>query len=201
MSIRRHARRGPPKIMIAAVLTAGFLAVASLPAAAAVAPTAASTSLGRSSVSALNSAPNKALLARSGSSSPRPIGPFTITTRQGKLTYGWRPGSAGRTVPNYAAQRHTTDKCNFNACLNIVGSGLYVTDWDTSAFYGGSGTLCTRAAWHQNGAIIRTGPTICGKGPGTFYSAWTPHKNFPNNTLACNGWTNVKGYPCATIHS
>jgi hypothetical protein len=188
MITRRRPRRGRSKIMIMAVLAAGFLA-ASLPASAAVA-SAASTTFGKSSVSA----PNEALLARAESNTPRPIGPFTITTRQGKLTYGWRPDRAGRTM------RRSADTCNFNACLHIVGSGLYVTDWDTSAFYGGTGTLCTRAAWHQNGAIIRTGPTICGKGPGTFYSAWTPHKNFPNNTLACNGWTNVKGYPCATIH-
>ena len=189
MITRRRPRRGRSKIMIMAVLAAGFLA-ASLPASAAVASAAASTTFGKSSVSA----PNEALLARAESNTPRPIGPFTITTRQGKLTYGWRPGRAGRTM------RRSADTCDFNACLHIVGSGLYVTDWDTSAFYGGTGTLCTRAAWHQNGAIIRTGPTICGKGPGTFYSAWTPHKNFPNNTLACNGWTNVKGYPCATIH-
>jgi hypothetical protein len=194
MTIRRHARRVPPKIMITAVLAAGFLAAATLPAAAAVAPTAASASLGRSSVSTRGSKPNEALLAITRSSSPRPIGPFTITTRHGKLTYGWRPGNGGRTI------RRDANGCNFNVCITITGSGVYVRDWDTSAFYGGNGTLCTRAAWHQNGAIIRTGPTICGKGPGTFYSAWTPHKNFPNDTLACNGWTHVKGYPCKTIH-
>jgi hypothetical protein len=189
MTTRRHPRRGRSKIMIMAVLAASFLA-ASLPASAAVASAAASTTSGKSSVSA----PNEALLARAESSTPRPVGPFTITTRQGKLTYGWRPGSAGRTL------RRSADKCDFNVCLHIVGTGLYVSDWDTSAFYGGSGTLCTRAHWHLNGAIIRTGPLLCGKGPGTFYSAWTPHKNFPNDSLACNGWTNVKGYPCATIH-
>ena len=190
MTTRRRLKRGRSKIMIVAALAAGFLA-ASLPASAAVASATASTTFGKSSVSATN----EALLARAESNTPPPIGPFTITTRQGKLTYGWLPGRVGITVPNNASP------CDFNVCLVITGTGLHVRDWDTSAFYGGTGTLCTRAAWHQNGAIIRTGPTICGKGPGTFYSAWTPNKNFPNDTLACNGWANVKGYPCATIHS
>lgn len=190
MTIRRRPGRGRSKIMIVAALAAGLLA-AGLSASAAVASATAGTTFGQSSVSAQN----EALLARAESNTTRPIGPFTITTPQGKLTYGWRPGRAVTNGPLSASP------CDFDVCLVITGTGLHVTDWDTSAFYGGTGTLCTRAAWHQNGAIIRTGPTICGKGPGTFYSAWTPNKNFPNDTLACNGWTNVKGYPCATIHS
>lgn len=171
MAIRQHRRWHRPKFMIVAMLATGFLAAASIPAAAAVVPAAASTLLG----------------------SAGPTGPFTVTTPQGELTYGWRPFSAGEIGPDSA------NGCNHNVCISIVGTSNHVTDWDTTAYYRGPGTLCTRAAWHANGTVIRTGPTICGTDTGVFWSAWTPNKDFSSPTDACNGWTHLKGYPCKTI--
>jgi hypothetical protein len=157
--------------MIVAMLATGFLAAASIPAGAAVAPAAASTSL----------------------SSASPTGPFTVTTPQGELTYGWRPLSAGEIVPDSASG------CDHNACISIVGTSNYVTTWNTTAYYYGNGTLCTIAAWHANDIIVHSSRVICGTGAGAFYSDWTPKEYFASPTKACNGWTHVKGYPCEEI--
>lgn len=136
MPICRHARRVPSKIMITAMLAAGFLAVASLPAAAAVAPTAASTSLG--SVSARGSELNEALLARGRSSSSRPIGPCPGSRTPGgateRTTRSRRPGNDP--LP-YAATRVFPRK------LAAKNSGSPGVETGPATAAGDSGDVCT----------------------------------------------------------
>ena len=118
---------------------------------------------------------------------------YTETTPDGTLTYGWRPASADDVQPMSASG------CNEDVCISITGTGTYVSDWNTTAYWGG-GYICTHSFWFINDSRIRTGNGVCG-GAGVFFSDWQANRHWPSPSLACNTWQNMPGKPCETIHS
>ncbi|MBA3906851.1 MAG: hypothetical protein H0X35_09250 [Pseudonocardiales bacterium] len=145
-----------------------------------------------------------------------------VTSSDGTLVYGWRPFTArekadfvsGRSAPKTAAVRlaakpdgelraESASGCSENVCITIVGTGLFIQEWRTSALYGGN-YICTRSRWwHQYrndpppGWLERTGNGVCG-GAGVFFSDWFPKRNFPTG-IACNTWDYIVGRPCESI--
>ena len=89
-------------------------------------------------------------------------------------------------------------------CINVVGSGTYVTQWSTDVVgdYG-----CIKAFFdmrHGQNSAYNTvwGPEICSNGQsGTYITYYNDVPTyFPNGDQLCNGWIRgVIGYPCATI--
>ena len=151
----------------------------------------------------------------------------TITTRQGTLTYGWRPftaeenaaRAAGATAKELLANGsksassaggaavvspNSASGCSENVCITVIGSGLYISDWNTRAIYSGN-YICTRSRWwfqYRNdpppGWLERTGNGVCG-GAGVFFSDWQAQKGFPTG-VACNTWDYIVGRPCESIY-
>jgi hypothetical protein len=102
--------------------------------------------------------------------------------------------------------------CNQNVCINIVGSGLVVDSWETTAM--NSKSMCTHALYdiYEPGNPVSgkepsfsiTGQKLCGEGAGVFYDYESAGKlNYPNHTHLCNAWVRqiISGYPCEEIHS
>lgn len=116
------------------------------------------------------------------------------TTPEGQLVVEFIPnGSKQAAIPNSAFG------CNQDVCISLVGSGAFVQQWNTFAF--NSGPVCTRAFWELNNYIIvKNTNVICADQAGVFYAYWSPNRNFPTPSLACNWWLNLPGYPCETIH-
>jgi hypothetical protein len=89
--------------------------------------------------------------------------------------------------------------CNQSVCINVVGSGLYVSDWSTTAYP--STYVCSYAAYWANGIVIATSNEVCGNQNDVFYSDWNNPGYFPNNTQVCNTWLQIAGKPCETVYS
>lgn len=87
--------------------------------------------------------------------------------------------------------------CNSLVCIYITGTGLKVTDWDTSAGY--YSYLCTYAAFWNGSRILTTSNTVCTTGP--FFAVWGVTRNYVPGTQLCNTWVGISGRPCETIHS
>ncbi len=87
--------------------------------------------------------------------------------------------------------------CNLSVCITVIGTGLYVSDWSTTAYP--STTVCSFAAYWANGVVIATSNQVCGKSGDTFYSDWPNPGFFANNTQVCNTWVQIAGRPCETI--
>ncbi|MFC8501735.1 hypothetical protein ACFUC1_05215 [Pedococcus sp. NPDC057267] len=85
-----------------------------------------------------------------------------------------------------------------SVCIYVFGSGLHVSEWDTSAKVGAY--RCTYASyWINNGQwLITTGPELCGQN-GTFWSYWKPNADYLANRSICNTWVGIAGKPCETI--
>jgi len=89
--------------------------------------------------------------------------------------------------------------CNQSVCISVVGSGLYVSDWSTTAYP--STYVCSYAAYWANGVVIATSNEVCGNQNNVFYSDWNNPGYFTNNTQVCNTWLQIAGKPCETIYS
>jgi hypothetical protein len=87
--------------------------------------------------------------------------------------------------------------CNLSVCINVVGSGLYVSDWSTTAYP--STSVCSFAAYWANGVVIATSNQVCGNQNTVFYSDWNNPGFFTNNTQVCNTWPQIAGRPCEII--
>jgi uncharacterized protein (UPF0333 family) len=119
---------------------------------------------------------------------------YRVTTPYGTLTYGWRPlGSK----PQVTEVPLSASGCNQDVCIAITGSSNHVSDWNTTAYWGG-GYICTQSHWDINNNNIRTGTGACGRA-GVFFSDWQANRYFPSPSLACNWWKVIPGYPCETI--
>jgi hypothetical protein len=115
---------------------------------------------------------------------------YRLETPDGTFAYGWRPLSDVRPA--------SASGCNRDVCISIIGHSNYVSDWGTTAYWGG-GYICTHSFWWLNDRRIRTGNGACGRA-GVFFSDWHPKRNFPYPSLACNTWQRIPGRPCETIH-
>ncbi len=116
---------------------------------------------------------------------------YRIVTKEGVLTYGWRPFTTGVVIPESASG------CNLDVCISVTGSGTHVTDWNTQGYWDG-GYICTHSHYWW-GLPIRTGSGACGAA-GVFFSDWHQALDFPNNSQLCNTWDIIPGKPCETVH-
>lgn len=115
-----------------------------------------------------------------------------ITTKDGTLTYGWRPG--GAIIPD------TGSDCDFDVCTTIVGESVFVDDWNTQGYYFGSAPLCTVAYFYANGVEKAQTGLICGDGAGVFYADWNPGTQvYADQTVLSNQWKKIPGATRVTI--
>jgi len=93
----------------------------------------------------------------------------------------------------------TASTCSGNVCIYVVGTGLNVSDWSTTASL--SKSMCSAAKFIEDGTVIATGATTCGSAGGGLDADWPSPGNFPNGTILCNTWSGIAGEPCITVHS
>lgn len=91
----------------------------------------------------------------------------------------------------------TAGGCNDNVCIELEGSGTHVSDWNTTAWAGGS--ICTHPNFLVNGVLEAQGNTQCVKN--AWVTADWDNLTFPAGTVLCNTWANISGEPCETIES
>ncbi|MGH9300661.1 MAG: hypothetical protein ACRD0E_02140 [Acidimicrobiales bacterium] len=126
-----------------------------------------------------------------------------VTETQG-AALGIHPGMGGPngTVPvvrQLSVHSDSASGCNQEVCIYVYGQGLFVQQWNTTAYFP-DGTESFAAYW-ANGNVIATTNSFYAS-PGTWYEAyWTPDEYFANNTKVCNAWFNNAGFPCETVHS
>ncbi len=91
----------------------------------------------------------------------------------------------------------TASGCNQGVCIYVVGSGTYVTRWETRAVL--PTAMCTVSRYWANGVLVYEGTTKCGSAGGSVTSYWPSPGYFPAGTEVCNTWTGIPGRPCETI--
>jgi hypothetical protein len=129
-----------------------------------------------------------------------------LTVAQGRVL-GVRPGMAGKNgkVPTITARQtggivpNSASGCNLDVCINVIGRGLTVSNWFTTAF--DADPTCTFAAYWANGAVIATSNELCGGAFTDYSSEWADPGDFADGTQVCNSWVTISGFPCETIHS
>jgi hypothetical protein len=89
--------------------------------------------------------------------------------------------------------------CSDAICIFVVGSGLNVSNWSTTAYI--SKNQCSTAKFLVDGIEVASGVRTCGSAGDELESVWSDPGNFPNGTQLCNTWTGISGKPCATVHS
>lgn len=104
------------------------------------------------------------------------------------------PGVTGTGVTPLSA-----DTCSDSICIYVVGSGLNVSSWTTTAVLPTS--MCSYAKYLENGVVIATSGVGCGATDYQLSSEWYDPGNFPNGTRLCNEWSGIAGEPCITVHS
>ena len=126
-----------------------------------------------------------------------------LTIAQGDAL-GISPGMPGPNgvIPTLKAIKvlpPSSNGCNQIVCIDIIGVGLFVAEWDTKAYF--TSGQDTFAAYWQNNTVIATS-SVGYAPPGEWeYSYWPTDQYFANNTKLCNTWIGAPGKPCETIHS
>jgi hypothetical protein len=93
----------------------------------------------------------------------------------------------------------SADTCSGSVCIYVVGTGLTVSNWTTTAVL--SKTMCSTARYLDDGVVIATSGSTCGTSGEQLASDWPSPGSFPNGTQLCNTWSGVSGEPCITVHS
>jgi hypothetical protein len=93
----------------------------------------------------------------------------------------------------------SADTCSDSICIYVVGSGLNVSSWTTTAVI--SSSMCSYAKYLENGVLIAESGEVCGSAGDQLSSEWNDPGNFPNGTRLCNEWPGIAGEPCITVHS
>jgi hypothetical protein len=96
-----------------------------------------------------------------------------------------------------AAQPPSPDSasgCSDDVCIEVIGSGLTVDNWNTWAYYDG----CSYAVYWEDREIAFTGEEVCDDG--LLETLASGFGEFENDTQVCNTWIGVAGEPCETVH-
>lgn len=116
------------------------------------------------------------------------------------------PGvSVVETTDGKALGPTNASKCDDDVCINVIGSGLHIDQWSTTAF-GNVGCAQATFDFFNGGYADKQSGIICpdGSGPGVYYSAAGPTGWYRDGTEVCNYWQgargSIPGYPCAEIH-
>src|ERR1700677_1008775 len=102
-------------------------------------------------------------------------------------------------TPALTVHPDSADTCSDSICIYVVGSGLNVSSWTTTAVI--STSMCSTARYLENGVVIATSGEGCGSAGDQLSSEWVDPGNFPNGTRLCNEWSGIAGEPCITVHS
>jgi hypothetical protein len=102
-------------------------------------------------------------------------------------------------VPHIRAIPMSASTCSDAICIFVVGSGLNVSNWSTTAYI--SKSMCSTAKFLDDGTEIASGVKTCGSAGDELESIWSDPGNFPNGTQLCNTWSGISGKPCITVHS
>jgi hypothetical protein len=115
-------------------------------------------------------------------------------------TAGGVVAGQGSTVsPGLVVTPDSADTCSDSICIYVVGSGLNVSSWTTTAVI--SSSMCSYAKYLENGVLIAESAEVCGSAGDQLSSEWNDPGNFPNGTRLCNEWSGIAGEPCITVHS
>jgi hypothetical protein len=91
----------------------------------------------------------------------------------------------------------------YATCIDVTGSGLHVSAWETDAFYGDVNNICDVQFIWPGGWIYEEHYYGCGNGPARYedWSYTTPF-NLPGNGPLCNIWVGSwGGEPCIGVHA
>ena len=102
-------------------------------------------------------------------------------------------------TPALTVHPDSADTCSDSICIYVVGSGLNVSSWTTTAVI--SSSMCSYAKYLENGVLIAESAEVCGSAGDQLSSEWNDPGNFPNGTRLCNEWSGIAGEPCITVHS
>jgi hypothetical protein len=102
-------------------------------------------------------------------------------------------------VPAIGIVPDSANGCSGAICIFVTGSGLHVSDWQTSVAL--SKSMCTTASFLVNGTLRASGVSQCGSANTELVSDWSSPGNFPNGSVLCNTWSGISGKPCETVHS
>ncbi len=111
------------------------------------------------------------------------------------------PGPSGgvHTVGYTYVHADSAKGCNQAVCINIIGQGLFVSEWNTTAYFV-NGQETFAVDW-VNGSIYSTGP-LDNVPPGAYgYDDYAVESYFANGSQLCNTWFADNGKPCETVHS
>jgi hypothetical protein len=87
--------------------------------------------------------------------------------------------------------------CNKDVCIDIIGTGRVVSQWETTA-YGNAG--CIRADFWRNSELYTIFGPICSNGQeGVYYVNYAADALFNNGDRLCNTWNGIAGRACETI--
>ena len=121
----------------------------------------------------------------------------TLTVASAEV--GAAPSAANKSGVAAIVHPLSASNCSGAVCINVAGSGLNVSDWNTTVRL--SKSECTTASFWKNGVKVASGESTCGSSGQTLESDLGYVGNLPNGTELCNTWTGFTGEPCATVHS
>jgi len=87
--------------------------------------------------------------------------------------------------------------CNQSVCIELIGTGLVVDRWRTTASV--SSATCSQARFLRNGWVVRTSAPVCSSSSGTLVAVWHGPGGFSHGDQLCNTWSGVAGKPCKTV--
>jgi hypothetical protein len=131
------------------------------------------------------------LIGLAGTAGAVATGPGSSANVQGLTT--------ATVTPAFGVIPLSADTCSDSICIYVVGSGLNVSSWTTTAVINSS--MCSYAKYLENGVVIATSGVACGSANDQLVSEWNNPGNFPNGTRLCNEWSGIAGEPCITVHS
>jgi hypothetical protein len=166
------------KFAISSVLAAGMAAFAVAAAGSAAAATSATGGIQQGGVTPL-----------SGSTALPPAGPALAPVTSGP---GVRPETSGW-------------HCNADTCINVVGTGLHVSELEANGFTETSSGAAAPFWYDNDGKLAAMGLTIPWGQFGLLWDYWIVNLNLPNGDTVCLVWVGSTGAPlgnpCIGIHS
>lgn len=132
-------------------------------------------------------------------------GNVRVESAEGDAVGGWMSQEYINAHPDDAAAMgivahpNSASKCDADTCLDVVGTGLRVTQMNASGF-GNVG--CTAPHYHRNWGFLYTEYNICpdGDGPGVYWYSYKRPRTFNDGDVVSVHWDNIDGEPAARIH-
>ena len=133
-------------------------------------------------------------------SSAQASGGFMTVTQAAALGIHPNTSTSGYTVSVPKVEHVISDSaqgCNQLVCISVIGSGLHVTSWSTSATF--SIQTPAFAIYYVNGTVVATSVIVEAEPGETLGDQAIGSHSYANGTHLCNGWGGTLGYPCETI--